>query len=250
VGERKPVTAEELMSELDADPDFIARRDEAERQREAAAAAFRESAKPVRAALRSAGLPDGGFGSFVSARGAEYFGEPEFDHERAVPVLLECLPRTEDPRVKEAIVRHLSTKYAKPIAAGPLVEEFRRTPADQQALKWAIGNALDAVTDNDALPELLEWVRDQQHGSGRQMIVLRLGRAPKRPEIAETLVDLLEDEDVALHAMSALRQQLGPKAARPHIARLQSHPSDRIRAQAGRELKKIDGALAKKSPGP
>jgi hypothetical protein len=246
-GRRKPVTAEELISELDANPDFRRRRAAAERERAAAAAEFSRCAEPVKAALRAAGLPDAGFGTFVSARGAKYFGEPEFDHQRAVPILLEWLPRIDDLRVKEAVVRHLSTKYAKPVAAQPLVEEFRRTPTDQEALKWAIGNALDVVADNSVVPELLELAREQQHGSGRQMIVRRLGRAPKQPEIVETLAGLLEDEDVALHAMSALRQQLGPAAARPHIARLQDHSSELIRTQARRELKKLDRVLAKKS---
>lgn len=172
---------------------------------------------------------------------------PAFDHQNSVPVLLEWLPRIEDPGVKEAIVRHLSTKYAKPIAAHPLIEEFRQTSTDDGALKWAIGNALDVVADSSVIPDLLDLARDQRHGVGRQMIVARLGRASKRPEIVETLVELLDDEDVALHAMSALRQQLGSEAARSYIARLGNHPSELIRTQAGRELKKVDRALARKS---
>lgn len=183
----------------------------------------------------------------MSRRGAAYLGTPPFDHEKAVPVLLEWLPRIEHPSVKEAIVRHLSTKYAKPVAARPLIEEFRRTPTGQHALKWAIGNAIDVVADNSVLPDLLDLARAPQHGGARQMIVARLGRAPKRSEVVETLVGLLEDEDVALHAMSAVRQQLGPEAARPYIARLGEHPSELIRTQAAGELKKVDLAIAKKS---
>jgi hypothetical protein len=235
------------MSELESDSDHAARTAEAERQREAAASEFRRSAEPLKASLRAAGLPDAGFGTFVSPRGAEYFGRPEFDHQRSVPILLDWLPRVDDPRVKEAIVRHLSTKYAKPVAARPLIEEFRRSPVEQHALNWAIGNALAVVAGNDVLAELLELAQDPSHGPARQMIVLRLGRAPKRPEIAEALIRLVEDEDVALHAMSALRQQLGPAGARPYLERLKDHPSERIRGHAAKELKKVDRVLAKKS---
>lgn len=245
-GRRRPVAADELVSDLEPDPELIAGRADLDRKRQAAAAAFDESAKPIRAALRAAGLPDAGFGTFVSSRGAEYVGVPEFDDREAVPILIEWLSRVDDSRVKEAIVRHLSTRHAKPVAARPLIEAFQRTPPDRQGLKWAIGNALDVVADSSVLPELLELAQDRSHGAARQMIVLRLGKAPKRPEIAEALVSLLEDEDVSLHAMSAVRQQLGPEEARAHIGRLEHHPSEKIRGHARRETKKIDRILAEK----
>jgi hypothetical protein len=66
----------------------------------------------------------------------------------------------------------------------------------------AIGNALDVVADNSVLPELLSLAQGRQHGAARQMIVSRLGRSPKGPDIVEILVGLLEDQDVAMHAMS------------------------------------------------
>jgi hypothetical protein len=53
-----------------------------------------EAAAPLLAALGEAGLPTGGFGMFVSPRAARVIGDaPAFDYQRAVPILLEWLPR-------------------------------------------------------------------------------------------------------------------------------------------------------------
>lgn len=48
IRKRGRVTASELMSELDADPEWVARRAEAERRREAGAVAFSSVAEPVK----------------------------------------------------------------------------------------------------------------------------------------------------------------------------------------------------------
>jgi HEAT repeat protein len=202
---------------------------------------FRRDASPLLAELQEAGLPTEDFGRFTTLR------PMAFDFEGAVPILLRWLPRIENPWVKEAIVRSLTTRFAKPVAAPVLIEEFRRTPTDQAALKWAMGNALDVVADQSFIDELLGLVGDPGHGAARQMIVLRLGRARKDPRVVDALLPLLEEEDVTMPAISALRQQLGPERARSHVARLLDHPSERIRTIALDQLRRIDRTLAKKA---
>lgn len=108
-----------------------------------------------------------------------------------MPILLEWLPRIDDASVKEAIVRNLSTKCAKPVAGRPLLEEFVRTSNQREGLKWAIGSALDVVADDALVPSLSALARDKRHGRAREMIVLRLGRAPKRRKTVELLTALL-----------------------------------------------------------
>jgi len=53
----------------------------------------------------------------------------------------------------------------------------------------------------------------------------------------------LDDPDVALHAMSALRQQLGPQAVRPYIEQRIDSEDPQIRVAAGRQLKKIERSI-------
>lgn len=208
---------------------------------EQARRAFRRDAAPLLAELETAGLPTEDFGHFTTLR------PMAFDFGRSVPILLRWLPRMANPLVKEVIVRSLTTRFAKPVAAPTLIDEFRRTPLEQWALKWAIGNALDVVADQSFVEDLLELVSDPSHGAARDMIIRRLGRARKDPHVVDVLLVLLRQEDVTLPAISALRQQLGPERARPHVARLVDDQSGRIQAMAIDQLRRIDRALAKKA---
>jgi hypothetical protein len=202
---------------------------------------FRRDAAPLLAELEAAGLPTEDFGLFTTLRPVA------FDFRRSVPILLRWLPRMTNPLVKEVIIRSLTTRFAKPVAAPTLIDEFRSTPLEQWAVKWAIGNALDVVADQSFVEELLGLVSDPRHGAARDMIIRRLGRARKDPRVVEVLLVLLHQEDVALPAISALRQQLGPERARPHVARLLDDRSGSVQAMAIDQLRRIDRALAKKA---
>jgi hypothetical protein len=126
-------------------------------------------------------------------------------------VLLDVLPRVTLPAVEEAIVRPLTTPYARPDAARALLDEFRRTAdADRPALKWAIGNALSVVTTPAHADELLELAGDRRHGAGRGMVVERLGRISGDRRVEEMLIGLLDDPEVAFQAIGGIRRRLGP----------------------------------------
>src|SRR5262245_8524130 len=65
----------------------------------------------------------------------------------AIPVLLALLPTVESLRVKETIVRAVTTEHARGLAAPPLLGEFarlvEREPSPElEILLWAIANAL------------------------------------------------------------------------------------------------------------
>lgn len=241
---RGPKTADELMAELEADPEYrqrIAARDAAHRERLA------ENANEfalVRQALDESGLPSEDFGRFTSGRHQDVIRPSVFDFRAAVPVLLDVLPRVTRPAVKEAVVRSLSTAHARPAAASALLQEFRGTSdAQHPGLKWAIGNALSTVTTIDHVDALLEFALDRSHGAGRQMIVERLARFSKDDRIVPALQSLLEDEDVALHAMAGLRRRLGPAEALVHIRPLTNHPSERIRRAATQQVRRAEKSL-------
>lgn len=202
----------------------------------------------VRKALVEAGLPSEDFGRFTAGRHPDVIRPEDFDDTLAIPVLLECLPSVTDPKVKEAIVRSLSTSAAKPVAAPALFSEFVSTSdAEQPALKWAIGNGLNTVTDRSHLQQLVELCADASHGQGRQMLVLRIGYFRNEDNVTGVLVSLLDDEEVTVHAMSALRTQVGPEQARPHIEPLVGAPSELVRRTAVRNLKSIDTAIARRA---
>ncbi len=198
----------------------------------------------VRDALVAERLPAEDFGRFTSGHHPEVIPPEHFDYEGSVPVLLAVLPDLSDPEVIEATVRSLSTRYAKPAAAPALIKLFRETPAEEATLKWAIGNALSTVCDRSHTEPLAEFAKNEGHGRARQMIVLRLGYFREDPGVTELLLSLLDDPEVALHAMSALRTQIGAEEARRHIAPLVEAESPQIAQAATRELRKIDRQLA------
>jgi HEAT repeat protein len=200
----------------------------------------------VRSALRTAGIADEDFGFFASRDIPEAgIRPPRFDFEAAAPVLVECLPRARTALVKERIVRSLTgEKAATPLALKPLVTEFRR--ADEHGLKWAIGNALATLADHSIADDLVDLATDRRHGRAREMLMDALART-KDERALDVLVTLVDDEEVAGHAISALRS-LGPKSslqylsrARPALVRQASGGATPLaRRQAKAALERLD----------
>lgn len=236
---RGPMTAAELMAQLEADPDWVRARDQREAARRARMAENAEEFALVRRALDAAGLPSRDFGHFTSGRHPDVIPQPIFDYRRAVPVLLDVLPKVTRPAVKEAIVRSLSTPHGRPHAARALLDEFRQTSdAQQPTLKWVIGSALSTVTTPANVDELLELARDARHGAGRGMVIERLGRISGDPRVEETLILLIDDPDVAFQAMVGIRRRLGPAKAAALLEPLTEHQDERVRRAATEHLKR------------
>src|SRR5207302_7207463 len=105
--------------------------------------------------------------------------------------------------VKESIVRTISVPFAKPMAARPLVEEFRRTADSASALRWAIGNALDVVADESVADDMIELAKERRYGKAREMVVSGLGNLSDA-RVVPVLLELLKDEDVCGHALAAV----------------------------------------------
>jgi HEAT repeat protein len=123
-----------------------------------------------------------------------------------------------DPVEKEVLARSLTgVKARRSDAARAIVAEFRNADMDAESEKWAYGNALATLADDEIADDLLELVRDRRHGRARQMLCDALKRM-KDPRAPDALIELIDDDDVAGHAISALRSY-GPKTALPHLKR-------------------------------
>jgi hypothetical protein len=166
-------------------------------------------------ALEAAGVRSEDFGLFISGP-----RETTFDYERATPVLIEWLPRVRDPVLKEIVVRSLTgEKAAEGTGARALISEFKELPNTEEwhSVKWAIGDALATLAGPSLADDLLELLRDGRHGSARQRLCDALART-KDERAPDALIALLDESDLAGHAISALRR-FGPKAWRPHLER-------------------------------
>jgi len=173
---------------------------------------------------------------------SDLYREP-IDYRAGIPILLKWLPLVDNWNVKWAIVDALSWKWAKPIAARPLIEEFRKAPMEKSGFKWSITSALCEVADASVFDDLVELARDKRHGRARGMLPVALAKT-KHPRAVEVLIELLDDEEIAGNAVYALRL-LAPPEARSAIERFVDHPQSWVRNEARRALAKIDKKLAK-----
>jgi HEAT repeat protein len=229
---RRPKSARELADELHGSPDWAARASAIEHKRLANVRRYASAAKPLLSELRAAGYTVGSVAELLHGWGR---------YEDAIPILVSWLPRINYPALREDVVRALSVPWARQ-ALPALIKAFRTVPPDQDpngtGLRWAIGNALEILADKSSLPELIELARDASFGRARQMVVLGLAK-PRDPRAIETLVELLDDEDVAGYAAMALGR-LRAKQARVPLERLASEGSlPWIRSEAAKALAKI-----------
>jgi HEAT repeat protein len=162
----------------------------------------------------------------------------KINYRPAIPILLRWLPLVEYVPLKEDILEALCVRYARPIAAPVLIAEYRR--ADNWLFKWAIGSALTYVADDSVFDDVVELLKDKRHGRGREMLAWALGKM-KNPRAVDVLIELLDDEEVAGHALRPLGS-LRAKKARRRVERFLTHDNAWIRQEARRALAKIDKA--------
>ncbi len=160
----------------------------------------------------------------------------------AVPAILAALAESEDIDEKEWLVRALSYPWAKALALGPVIDEFRALPLDGErrtnSVRWAFGNALEVLWDDSRFDDLVNIVQDKRYGRARQMVVLGMKKS-KRPEVGKILVGLLDDPEVNGHAVDALVKLKVPEA-RPGLERLTTDERAWVRKAAVRALSKLE----------
>jgi hypothetical protein len=216
-------TAAELAGDLKTDRKFFT--DEAKRtaERLRRRELLREASIPLVADLREMGFD---IHSIAELMNGEY--------RDAIPILGKWLVATTNLDLKEVIVRALSVPQARPLVR-LLIQEFRNE--NVPAVKWAIANALSIVADDDVFDDIYELAQDRRHGKSREMIVLALGNmADTRARCL--LLDLLDDETVAGHAIKALGRNGRPEDS-SKIAPFLRHSKSWVRQESRRTLDKI-----------
>jgi len=162
-------------------------------------------------------------------------------YKEAIPVLLRVLPTLEDSWIKEGVVRAIAVPGAPEDVARVLVREFKNiapdAPPAQQQLKWAIGNTLSIVAQDHHLDLIAQLVREKVHGKAREMLAAALANM-KDPRAIDILLELLDDDVVAGHAVMALGRLKAKKAERA-LERFLTNPNPWIREQAERALGRI-----------
>ncbi len=159
------------------------------------------AARALLDALRDAGVDTAAFGQFGR------LAPRTFDFERAAPIIVAWLPRIVGPRLKEAMVRSLAGQRRRHRLGGEaLLREFVRSEyVEEEPLRWAIGNSVAVVAEPTHAEPIIELLLDRRWGRSRQMLCDGLVRTGDRRG-TDVLISLLTDDDVAAHAIAALRR--------------------------------------------
>jgi len=151
-----------------------------------------------------------------------------------VPILIRNLQEIDDENDKEFIVRCLGVKGFSE-ASKPLIQEFYKS--NNLTFKWAIGNTLSIIQDKDSLPDLIKIVQEKEHGTARQMIVDGLGSF-KTENVKDVLIQLLNDDEVAGHAISAMAK-MGDAELVKYIEPFLNYKVKWVRNEANKAIKKL-----------
>jgi HEAT repeat protein len=167
------------------------------------------------------------------------------EYDDILPLLIKILQANilNDGNIIEGIVRALTVKEAKGLAEKTLLESYNSLKPDQRRgnLGWAYGNAIEYLYSdkNIDVDEIINIIREKSNGMSRQMFVLALGKTKKHKEKVENLlIELTNDSDVALHAITSLYKLKSIKAV-PRMKELTNSPKAPIRKKAEFFLKKI-----------
>lgn len=210
-------------------------------ERTARPADHEHDAEPVKAALAAAGIDSRDFGRFVNRPVPGVIEPAQFDAARAMPILLDWLPRVSNEKLRETMVRYLAIKTKDGSAAQALIEEFRRPGSANY--KWVVADSLAFACDKRHFNAITGLAADNSHATSRQPLIGMLWRI-KTPAADQILINGISDPDIALAAMSALRRRFGNTAARQHLLPLLQHPDQRVRSAASQQLHRIDKQLA------
>jgi len=143
------ITAEQLMRQLEADPEWVAKRDAREARHAERAKLIAADETSVISDLAAVGVAVSSVYDFVGNQLAP---------DVALPVLARHLKVEHHPRVREGIIRALGIPSARRVAFDLLCDVYRSER--DSTLRWVAANALSGMArfeDVSALPGIEEF---------------------------------------------------------------------------------------------
>ena len=189
---KRQITADQLMSELNADPVYLAARAREEEARQKRVAEWRRAEVPLIEELRSVGVAVESAWDLVST--AE-------SYPKALPILLMHLRRSYPAAVREGIGRALAVREAK--FAWEALTRMYQDESEVRA-KRGMAVALSAIADDKTIGDLISLIKDGRNGSTRLLLLSALARSSD-PRARKTLVELKGDQGLKKEIAVILR---------------------------------------------
>ena len=186
------ITAAEAMARLNADPEFVARRELAERELRAREEEWRRAEAPLVHDLRGAGLAVQSVWDLVNTAAP---------YTEVLSILLEHLQLPYPVPVREGIARALAVPQAK-FALGALFDLYRKEC--EKRAKDGLAVAIAAIADDDDIDTVITLVRDPKNGTGRVLLLSALERS-RAPQAQATLREFERDPEIGNEVQRILR---------------------------------------------
>jgi hypothetical protein len=187
------MSAHELLAALSQNEDYVAREATRESDRIEAEASFQNSAAPILEALRSIGIRVRHL--WELANSGEVFPE-------AQPILFEHLQKPYPPKVREFIARAMSER-----SANPFWPELRRLFEVERNIlvKDALAVALVGAASASEADQIIQLLRDPEHGTSRVLLVQFIARLPKEQALLLS-AQLADDKQIAIEVRRVVKQ--------------------------------------------
>jgi hypothetical protein len=195
---KRRVTAEELLAELESNADYQERMQGRDAAAARAEADFRRGERPLLEALRQSGVDV----DSILELAARYRRIPR----HIVELLLHWLPKLENERVQEWVVRTLAN-VTEPFDGHGLVEAFEKS--QNVCFRWAIANTIAEARPTGVSEWLPRAITNRRYGQAREMLIVALARVVPRETAVPLLLSLFDD--FPGHVAEALAEVGGPR---------------------------------------
>lgn len=224
-------TASELIAELNEDVSYNLKKRKQEEEMQKIKKLLSLDEQIIAHELKSIGLHINSIFDLVNS---------ELSDTKAIPLLIELLQskRIVQFRTIEGIIRALAVIEAKGLANKTLLELYINSNEEKETYRWAIGNTLNVIITDDDIEDIVKIVSNKENGVSRQMFVLALGKF-KIDIVEKTLLSLLEDDQVQLHAIYALGK-MKSKKAKPILEDYLKNAKGIVKKEAKKALSKIN----------
>ena len=172
----KCMSAAELMSRLQSDPDWVRENAEREATHKATVEQRREEMRPEQtpllADLAAAGVKVDSLWDLVNAK---------WPYPAAIPVLAAHLQRVRHPVLREGIGRALTVPEARGTAARVILSELQR-PSNESphTVRWVLANALTLAGDDSIVDEIKALIADDRYTDVRERLTTAVEKISSR----------------------------------------------------------------------
>jgi hypothetical protein len=190
----KKITAAELMAKLKNDKDYQEKIKRREEERKAFVEILEKNEQSLVELVNQNGFAIKSVWDLVNTNK---------DYTKILPILIDSLKKDYHPRIKAGIARALAVPQAKKIAWDALLEEYRRTDAEEditdpnrRGYKDGLAVALSFLMDETRLAVVLDLLQEKKHKGSRLFFLDNLGKYKKNQNVVKVISLLKDDEDL------------------------------------------------------